>query len=76
MPALYHPRPERWPQWSLRGLLIAVTLAALLTPVVRIEYLAWQKRPRMITNIPVASGMHIDVFKYSPTTAEDASARP
>jgi len=32
MNALYHPRPERWPQWSLKGLLIAVTLAALLVP--------------------------------------------
>jgi hypothetical protein len=24
--SLYHPRPERWPQFSLRGLLIVVTL--------------------------------------------------
>ena len=27
---LYHPRPERWPQFTLKGLLIGVTLAALL----------------------------------------------
>jgi len=38
MTALYHPRPERWPQVSLKGLLIAVTLAALLMPSVRREY--------------------------------------
>ena len=25
---LYHPRPERWPQVSLRGLLVAVALVA------------------------------------------------
>jgi len=29
---LYHPRPERWPQFTVKGLLIAVTLAALLMP--------------------------------------------
>src|SRR4051812_7921032 len=33
MTALYHPRPNRWPQVSLRGLLTVVTLAALLTPL-------------------------------------------
>jgi hypothetical protein len=26
---LYHPRPERWPQFTLRGLLIATTLSAI-----------------------------------------------
>ena len=34
---LYHPRPERWPQFSLWGLLIVVTLAALLMPWVIVE---------------------------------------
>jgi hypothetical protein len=40
---LYHPRPERWPQVSLRGLLVIVTLAALLTPWAIAEYRAWNE---------------------------------
>ena len=27
---LYHPRPERWPQFTLRGLMIVTTLACIL----------------------------------------------
>jgi len=76
MTTLYHPRPERWPQYTLRGLLVVLTLAGLLIPVVRIEYLAWQKQPRVITNIRAATGMDSYVFKYSTATAEDASALP
>ena len=75
-PALYHPRPELWPQFSLRGLLIVVTLVALSMRWGIAEYRAWEERPRVITNIPVASGMDIYVFKYSPTTADDSSAPP
>jgi hypothetical protein len=41
---LYHPRPERWPQFSLRGLLVVVTLAGLLMPWAVAEYRAWQAR--------------------------------
>ena len=43
MTPLYHPRPDRWAQFSLRGLLIAVTLAALLMPWAITEYRAWQQ---------------------------------
>lgn len=39
---LYHPRPERWPQFTLRGLLIAVTLTALLMPQLLAEYRRWE----------------------------------
>ena len=41
MTPLYHPRPERWPQFSLRRLLIATTLTALLLPWAVAEYRAW-----------------------------------
>ena len=34
MTALYHPRPERWPQFTLRGLMIAMVLAAVLSATV------------------------------------------
>ena len=34
MTALYHPRPERWPQVSLRGLLTALTLACVLAATI------------------------------------------
>jgi len=44
MTILYHPRPERWPQFTLRGLLIAVTVSAMLLPWVMAEYRAWQAR--------------------------------
>ena len=39
---LYEPRPERWPQFSLRGLLIVVTLAALLAQWAANKYQEWQ----------------------------------
>ena len=29
-PPLYHPRPERWPQFTLRGLLIGLTVLGVL----------------------------------------------
>src|ERR1051325_9978311 len=29
-PTLYHPRPERWPQVSLKGFFVLVTLAGVL----------------------------------------------
>jgi len=35
---LYHPRPERWPQFSLRGLFVVATVAALLVPCAVAEY--------------------------------------
>jgi len=35
---LYHPRPERWPQFTLRGLLVATVLVALLMPQLVAEY--------------------------------------
>jgi hypothetical protein len=41
---LYQPRPERWPQFTLRGLFVVVTLAALLMPWAVAEYRAWQAR--------------------------------
>jgi hypothetical protein len=40
---LSHPRPERWPQVSLRGLLVIVTLAAALTWWIPAEYQRWQR---------------------------------
>ena len=38
MTLLYHSRPERWPQFTLNGLLIGVTLSALLVPWALSEY--------------------------------------
>jgi len=40
MNILYHPLPKRWPQFTLRGLLVATTLAALLMPWAIAEYRA------------------------------------
>jgi len=34
MTAHYQPRPERWPQFTLRGLLVVVTLVSVLTATV------------------------------------------
>src|SRR5262245_59525404 len=34
----YHPRPKRWPQVSLRGFFVLVTLSALLVPWTIAEY--------------------------------------
>jgi len=45
----YHPRPERWPQVSLKGLLIGVTLVGILTPYARWEYGRCQARQRSRT---------------------------
>jgi len=42
--SLYHPRPDRWPQVSLRGLLIVVALIALSMPWTMAEYRAWTAR--------------------------------
>jgi hypothetical protein len=44
MTTLYHSRPERWPQFTLRGLFVVVTIAALLMPWAVTEYRAWQAR--------------------------------
>src|ERR1051325_8745572 len=46
--ALYHPRPERWPQFSLRGLLavtaIAGVLAATVLPQAISAYQEWMRQ--------------------------------
>ena len=42
MEHLYKPRAERWPQFSLRGLLTVVTLAALFMPWAIQQYRAWR----------------------------------
>jgi hypothetical protein len=34
--SLYHPRPERWPQVSLKGLLVLVTVSALIVQAIEI----------------------------------------
>ena len=47
MTLLYHPRPERWPQVSLRGLLVSTTLVALLVPWWVAEYRAWERRSQI-----------------------------
>ena len=44
MTPLYHPRPERWPQFTLRGLLVTTTLASLLMPWGIAEYQTWHAR--------------------------------
>jgi hypothetical protein len=41
---LYHPRRERWPQFTLRGLLVVVTLTALLMPWVKAQHQHWRCR--------------------------------
>ena len=37
MTTLYHPRPERWPQFTLRGLLFAVTLTGLVAGLIHLR---------------------------------------
>jgi len=44
MTALDKPRPERWPQFSLKGFFVLVTMAALLLPWVVAKYRIEQKR--------------------------------
>ena len=41
MTNLYKPRPERWPQVSLRGLLVLTAVAAILLPSAIATYRAW-----------------------------------
>jgi hypothetical protein len=41
MTTLYHAGPERWPQFTLRGPFVLVTLVALLMPWAKAEYRAW-----------------------------------
>ena len=65
-PALYHPRPERWPQFTLRGLLVTVTLAALLMPCTIAEYRAWTARAQMRNSI----------WKYNRSTTIFVPAEP
>jgi len=50
-PTLYHPRPERWPQFTLRGLFIAVTLVAFLTPQIPVVYRSWENQQRRYRRI-------------------------
>ena len=58
MSTLYKPRPERWPQFSLRGLLVALTLAVLSMPWAVTKYREWREPPfphfpsDVILNIP------------------------
>ena len=42
MTSLYHPRPERWPQFSLRGLLVVILLAAILMAKAATNFRRWQ----------------------------------
>jgi len=53
----YHPRPERWPQFTLKGLLIAVTLSALLLPWAIAEYRRLAARAR----VPASGMLMIDI---------------
>jgi len=45
---LYKPRPERWPQFTLRGLFFATTLAALLAPWAIAQYREWAELQRLL----------------------------
>src|ERR1051325_8598191 len=40
---LYHPRPERWPQFSLRGLLLTLTILSVWLGV-KVQHTTAQKR--------------------------------
>ena len=42
MSEFYKPRPDRWPQFSLRGLLIVMTLVAILSPWFVAKFRDWQ----------------------------------
>ena len=53
MKDLYQPRPERWPQFSLRGLLIVVSLVALSLPWAIEEYLASQRHAQRTKFYPL-----------------------
>jgi len=56
MTPLYHPRPERWPQVSLRGLMIMVTLSAILAATVLPQavaaFLEWRNPPSRVDFVP------------------------
>ena len=76
MTPLYYSRPERWPQVSLRGLLVIVTLAALLMPWAMAEYKALKERERMwrkpylrLKSIPPQSMGQFEL-KSSPPAAQ------
>src|SRR5260370_1056647 len=53
MTGLYKPRPERWPQFSLRGLLLVLMLAAVLSATVLPRAIAaireWMRPPPSYT---------------------------
>ena len=63
MTSLYHSRPERWPQFTLRGLFVVVTLAALLMPWAASEYRWWKLRVEFDQRLPPRSRL---IELYSP----------
>ena len=54
MTTLYKPQPERWPQVSLKGLFVVLTLSALVAATYR-------ERPRLVT-----TPSPIGVFELNP----------
>jgi len=72
MTPFYHPRPERWPQFSLRGLFFATTLAAVLSGTVLPEAVeairAWANPDDLVAavsrRVPPGSMKELTIRQY------------
>jgi len=71
MTALYHPRPERWPQFTLKGLLVALTLTGILTPCARWEHKRLQSRQRQPTDWELYVRSHVEASNPIPDPDRD-----
>jgi hypothetical protein len=74
MTTLYHPRPERWPQVSCKGLLVLTTLSCVLSAsVLPGAYRAW--RLRNITVLPLMPHCEqVDLFHIHDNRPADVSS--
>src|SRR5262245_9788331 len=59
-PAPYHPRPERWPQVSLRGLLVVVTVACVSLGWLAVQVKWIKDRHDAIYRSPKYVFVHLD----------------
>jgi len=60
MTSFYHSRPERWPQFTLKGLLIATTVAAVLSATALPVAIDWLNAPPPSPYYQMDGGLILD----------------